>query len=213
MPSFFVQYTCNHYPALSEFNNKSADQPSTHPFEREIAGLWVEAQAGDELAYTQMLQCCAQRLRSFFTRRMNNTPEDIEDMVQETLLAVHTRRHTYDSAFPVSAWVMAIAKYKLIDFWRRHGRRDRLHDEFDETLLGQTDQQPSLGGNESNVADVDGLLSQLPEKQRQAITLIKLVGLSVAEAAQQTGQSESALKVQVHRGIKQLSHLIKRQPS
>jgi RNA polymerase sigma-70 factor (ECF subfamily) len=198
---------------LSEFNNKPAVKPSAHPFEREIGDLWTQAQSGDELAYAQMLQLCAQRLRSFFKRRMNNTPEDIEDMVQETLLAVHTRRHTYDSTFPVSAWVMAIAKYKLIDFWRRHERRDRLHDEFDETLMAQTTQQPSLGGNESNVADVDTLLSQLPEKQRQAITLIKLLGLSAAEAAQQTGQSESALKVQVHRGIKQLSQLIKRRPS
>lgn len=194
---------------MSELNNKPASLHNDHPLEREIAPLWRLAQAGDEKAYAKALQLAAQRLRSFFKRRMNNTPEDIEDMVQETLLAVHTRRHTYDSAFPVSAWITAIAKYKLIDFWRRHERRDRLHDEFDDTAVNQAINEPVLGSNASNVADVDTLLAQLPDKQRQAIKLIKLLGLSAAEAAQQTGQSESALKVQVHRGIKQLAKMVK----
>jgi RNA polymerase sigma-70 factor, ECF subfamily len=138
---------------------------------------------------------------------MNNTPEDAEDMIQETLLAIHTRRHTYDDAFPVSAWIMAIAKYKLIDFWRKHGRRDTLTDAFDDTDL---DQQSIVTTDAvtSNLADIEKLLSALPKKQRQAIELIKLLGLSVSEAAQQTGLSESALKVQVHRGIKQLTALV-----
>lgn len=198
---------------MSELNNKSATPYSDHSLERELAPLWQQAQAGDEKAYAQALRLIAQRLRSFFKRRMNNTPEDIEDMVQETLMAVHTRRHTYDSNFPVSAWINAIAKYKLIDFWRRHGRRDRLHDAFDDSAVNQAINEPALGSNASNIADVQTLLAQLPAKQRKAIELIKLLGLSVTEAAEQTGQSESALKVQVHRGIKRLANIVKKTSS
>ncbi len=195
---------------LSVFTKEAASVATSYPFEREIAPVRRLAQTGDEKAYEQALRLIAQRLRAFFRRRMNNTPEDIEDMVQETLLAIHTRRHTYDEAFPVSAWIMAIAKYKLIDFWRKHGKRDALTDEFNDTDLSQQ----SIMANDaatSNLADIQKLLIQLPEKQRQAIELIKLLGLSVSEAAHQTGLSESALKVQVHRGIKQLTALVAKQ--
>ncbi len=194
----------------NEFNDKTASVTTSHPFEREIAPIWRQAQTGDEKAYEQALRLIAQRLRAFFRRRMNNTPEDAEDMVQETLMAIHTRRHTYDDAFPVSAWIMAIAKYKLIDFWRKHSRRETLTDEFDDTDF---DQQSIVTTDAvtSNLADIEKLLSALPKKQRQAIELIKLLGLSVSEAAQQTGLSESALKVQVHRGIKQLAALVAKQ--
>jgi RNA polymerase sigma-70 factor (ECF subfamily) len=197
---------------LNEFHHKPVALTSDHPFEREMAPIWMLAQAGDEKAYAQALRLIAQRLRVYFRRRMNNTPEDAEDMVQETLMAVHTRRHTYDAAFPVSAWIMAIAKYKLIDFWRRQSRKEKLNDAFDDTDLSQ--QSPiSADSQASNLADIHKLLSQLPDKQRQAIELIKLLGLSVSEAAQQTGLSESALKVQVHRGIKQLNALVTKQTS
>ena len=194
----------------NEFNSKTVSVATGHPFERVIAPIWRLAQTGDEKAYEQALRLIAQRLRAFFRRRMNNTPEDAEDMVQETLLAIHTRRHTYDDAFPVSAWIMAIAKYKLIDFWRKHGRRETLTDEFDDTDLSQQSIIATEAAS-SNLADIQKLLHQLPEKQRQAIELIKLLGLSVSEAAQQTGLSESALKVQVHRGIKQLAALVAKQ--
>jgi len=192
---------------LNVFIEKATAVTTGHPFELEIAPIWRLAQTGDEKAYEQALRLIAQRLRSFFRRRMNNTPEDAEDMVQETLLAIHTRRHTYDDAFPVSAWIMAIAKYKLIDFWRKHGRRDTLTDEFDDADLSQQSTVTTEAVT-SNVADIQKLLRTLPDKQRQAIELIKILGLSVSEAAQQTGLSESALKVQVHRGIKQLAALV-----
>lgn len=195
---------------LNVFNIETSALADSHPFEREIAPIWRLAQTGDEKAYEQALRLIAQRLRSYFRRRMSHTPEDAEDMVQETLLAIHTRRHTYDNAYPVSAWIIAIAKYKLIDFWRKHGRRDTLTDEFNDTDLSQQSIIATEAAS-SNLADIQKLLSQLPDKQRQAIELIKLQGLSVSEAAQQTGLSESALKVQVHRGIKQLAALVAKQ--
>lgn len=102
---------------------------------------------------------------------------------------------------------MAIARHKLIDVWRRRGRRDALHDAFedvDEALLAS---EPDDGGAKR---DLVVLLKDLPEAQRQAIVLTKLEGLSVAEAAASTGASESAIKVQVHRGLKRLAELVRR---
>ena len=92
-------------------------------FESDIRPLWALAQAGDEGAYRQALERMARRLRAYYRRRMPNLLDDVEDLVQETLLAVHLQRGTYDPSFAVSAWFTAIARHKLIDLWRRRGRR------------------------------------------------------------------------------------------
>jgi len=175
-------------------------------FESGLKPLWMRAQAGDSAAYAQALHRIAQRLRGYFRRRMHSLPDDVEDLVQETLLALHLQRGTYDPTLPVSAWVLAIARHKLVDLWRRRGRRDDLHDaldEVDETMLA------AAPGDGSAQRDLARLLSTLPEAQRQAILLTKVEGLSVAEASSRTGASESAIKVQVHRGLKRLALLVK----
>ena len=175
--------------------------------EQVLKPLWLRAQDGDEGAYRQCLTLLSSRLRAYLRRRLTAQPDEVEDLVQETLLALHLQRGTYDSSLPVSAWAVAIARHKLIDAWRRRGRRDALHDAFedvDEALLAS---EPDDGGAKR---DLGVLLSDLPEAQRQAIVLTKLEGLSVAEAAASTGASESAIKVQVHRGLKRLAELVRR---
>jgi RNA polymerase sigma-70 factor, ECF subfamily len=175
-------------------------------FESGLKPLWLRAQSGDEVAYRESLLRIAVRLRAFLRRRLQAMPDDVEDLVQETLLAVHTHRGTYDPALPVSAWVLAIARHKLADFWRRRGRHETLHDpleDVDEELLG-IDQQEGPARR-----DLDQLLQTLPQAQRLAIELTKIAGLSVAEAAQRTGATESAIKVQVHRGLKRLAGLVR----
>jgi RNA polymerase sigma-70 factor (ECF subfamily) len=127
--------------------------------------------------------------------------------VQEALLAIHTSRHTYDLREPFTPWVHAIAHYKLID----HMRATRLADaslpiEDAEAIIADADE---LAAAES-AADLDTLLAQLPEKMRRAIQCVKIEGLSVAEAARRCGMSESAVKVNVHRGLKALSQSIAR---
>ncbi len=147
------------------------------------------------------------RLRAYLKRRLSAFPDEVEDLVQETLLALHLQRGTYDPALPVSAWAVAIARHKLVDLWRRRGRRDNLHDaieDVDEQLL------VADRGDGGARRDLAILLKDLPDAQRQAIVLTKLEGLSVAEAAAQTGASESAIKVQVHRGLKRLAALVRR---
>lgn len=174
--------------------------------EARLKPLWLRAQQGDEMAYRTALELIASRVRGFLRRRMQSTPDEIEDLVQETLLALHLQRGTFDPAMPVSAWVTAIARHKLVDLWRRRGRRENLHDaldDVDETLLVA---EPVEDGTQR---DLERLLQGLPDVQRQAIVLTKIEGLSVAEASMRTGISESAIKVQVHRGLKKLAQWVK----
>jgi RNA polymerase sigma-70 factor (ECF subfamily) len=174
--------------------------------EDRLRGLLVQGLDGDAAAYRQFLRDLAAHLRGFLRRRLQRIPDEVEDLVQETLLAVHNQRHTYDRAQPLTAWVHAIAKYKLIDFLRRRAGRDDLTEPLDEEL--------EVFASVDNAAaearrDVAKLLAGLPEKQRQAIVCMKLEGLSVVETAARTGMSESAVKVYVHRGLKALALMIR----
>ena len=183
------------------------DSAKQNDFETGLKPIWLRAQAGDEAAYRQALMLVATRLRAYLRRRMQSLPDEVEDLVQETLLALHLQRGTYDPATPVSAWVLAVARHKLIDLWRRRGRQDALHDPLDDFGDGQLSAEGS--GDSEARRDLGRLLEGLPEAQRLAIVLTKVEGLSVAEAAQRTGASESAIKVQVHRGLKRLAALVK----
>ncbi len=174
--------------------------------EERLHRLLVGALAGDAAAYRAFLADLGAHLRGFLRRRLERLPDDIEDLVQETLLAVHNQRHTYDPGLPLTAWVHAIARYKLVDFLRRRSTREAL----DRPL---EDEQEWLGTAETESAgtkrDLAALLSRLPDRQRLPIVHMKLEGLTAAEAARRTGMSESAVKVGVHRGLKALAALIR----
>lgn len=175
-------------------------------FESTLKPMWLRAQAGDALAYRDALAKIAQRLRRFYGRRLQALPDEVEDLVQETLLALHMQRGTYDNTLPVSSWVFAIARHKLVDLWRRRGRRDNLNDSLDDLT---EDQHPLAQEELPSRRDLAVLLEQLPESQQQAILLTKIEGLSMAEASERSGVSVAALKVQVHRGLKQLAALVR----
>ena len=168
--------------------------------ERLLAGL-----AGDNAAYADFLRELCAHLRAFLRHRLARYPDEVEDLVQEALLAVHNQRHTYDARQPLTAWVHAIARYKLVDFLRQRGGRDALTVELDdaEALFATEDHAATAARR-----DLGRLLARLPDGQRRPITLTKLEGLSVQEAAQATGMSESAIKVAVHRGLKALARMI-----
>ncbi len=173
--------------------------------EDRLRGLFVLGLAGDAKAYQAFLKDMSAHLRAFFKRRLASLPDDIEDLVQETLLALHNQRHTYHSNQPLTAWVHAIARYKLVDLFRARGAREALHEPLDDDLLvfaaSDTDASDAR-------RDLGKLLEQLPDKQRLPIQHMKLEGLSVIETAQATGMSESAVKVGVHRGLRALAALL-----
>jgi RNA polymerase sigma-70 factor (ECF subfamily) len=175
--------------------------------EDRLRDLLIRGLAGDAAAYHTFLKELSTRLRAFFRARLARLPDEVEDLVQETLLAVHNQRHTYDAGQPLTAWVHAIARYKLIDLLRRRSGRDALNDPLDD------DDQDLLASSDTEAAearrDLAKLLERLPERQRLPIVHVKLEGLSVAETARMTGMSEAAVKVGVHRGLKALAALIR----
>jgi RNA polymerase sigma-70 factor (ECF subfamily) len=158
---------------------------------------------GDEAAHRAFLMEAAALLRGYFRNRLRSAPEDAEDLVQETLVALHTRRDTYDPAFPLTAWMYAIARYRLIDHLRRAKRR--AHSSLDGLDLGEVD--PQYDASDAR-RDIAVLLEKLPEKQRTAIRLVKLEERSVREASSLTGLSESDIKISIHRGMKTLMRLM-----
>jgi RNA polymerase sigma-70 factor (ECF subfamily) len=156
--------------------------------------------AGDGKAYEILLRRLNCFLRTYYSRRLGSgRAADAEDLLQETLIAMHARRLTYDTTRPFTAWVHAIARYKLIDHLRRTKRRaeDPLDDP--DILFGSEDANAA----EAHI-DVEQLLRRLPEKTRRLIRDVKIEGLSTAEAAARHEMSESAVKVGVHRGLKSL---------
>ena len=181
--------------------------PGADDFEAALRPLWVRAQRGDDAAYREALRRIAVRLRGWLRRRLQSVPDEVEDLVQETLLAIHLQRGTYDPAVPVSRWVLAIARHKLIDLWRRRGRRDALNDPLDDVAEGAL---PAVSDELPVQRDLATLLGKLPPAQQHAITMTKLEGLSMAEASARSGVSVSALKVQVHRGLKRLAELARK---
>ncbi|WP_250627744.1 sigma-70 family RNA polymerase sigma factor [Pinirhizobacter soli] len=163
-----------------------------------LAGL-----AGDAAQYRAFLEGLTGHMRAYLRRRLPKAQDDVEDILQETLLAVHNARHTYREGQPLTAWLHAIARYKLMDFFRAHARREALHDPFDdehERIFAASDDEPANARR-----DIGVLLETLPDRHRLPIVFVKLQGLSVAEASLASGMSESAIKVGVHRGLKALA--------
>lgn len=174
--------------------------------EDRLRDLMVHGLAGDATAYHAFLGQLSAHLRAFLRGRLTRMPEEVEDLVQETLLAVHNQRHTYDPGQPLTAWAHAIARYKLIDMLRRRAGREALHDSLED--VGELLALPANDAAESR-RDLVRLLDRLPDRHRLPILHVKLEGLSVAETARLTGMSESAVKVGVHRGLKALAALVR----
>ena len=174
--------------------------------EDRLRDLMLRGLGGDSAAYHAFLHELSAHLRAFLRKRLVRLPDDVEDLVQETLLAVHNQRHTYESGQPLTAWIHAIARYKLVDLWRRHAGREAMNDPLDDDLAVFASSDAEAADARRDLAK---LLQRLPERQRLPIQYMKLEGLSVVEAARATGMSESAVKVGVHRGLKALAAMIR----
>jgi RNA polymerase sigma-70 factor, ECF subfamily len=168
--------------------------------EPELKRLMMLGLSGDGRAHHAFLSAMATRLRGFFRSRLGASRDDAEDLVQETLIALHTKRDTFDPSYPVTAWAYAIARYRLIDHWRRKKVRGEQVSVDEIDLLSVPAQDEASDAKR----DVWRLLERLPQKQRDAIQLVKIDGVSVRDAAVRLGLSESDVKVSAHRGLKSL---------
>jgi RNA polymerase sigma-70 factor (ECF subfamily) len=172
-----------------------------------LRALMLAGLNGDEASHKALLTKLSTYLRAYYKGRLTRIgrgPADAEDLVQETVIAIHTRRHTYDRSQLFTPWVYAIARYRLVDYLRRT-KMSGMNVPIEEAaeVLGVDDQ----GAVESTL-DLENLMSQISPNVRQVMRYVKLDGLSVSETAARTGMSPSAVKVCVHRGLKALSRLI-----
>ena len=168
--------------------------------EATLSRLAALAQTGDRQAYSALLTAAQSRLRRYFARKI--MPHQLDDLVQDTLLAVHRKLASYDPARPFMPWLAAIARYRWVDQLRLSYRAAEVG--LDEDIAEEAD--------EDGLARIslDRLFQTLPPGQVRAIELVRIEGRSVREAAAATGQSESLIKINIHRGLKRLTAMIEK---
>jgi len=167
--------------------------------EETLRDLMCRSQAGDKQAYAVLLEQTGKWLTRFFAQKI--AADAVDDLVQDTLISLHRKRASYDPSRAFLPWLAAIARYRWVDRLRltyRHAA-DELIDQHSEAS-----HEDVVGAKIS----IDRLLHQLPEAQALVIRLVKIDGLSIAEACTKTGQSEPLVKVNIHRGLKKLAALI-----
>lgn len=182
----------------------------TRAFDHDLASeadwprLMAAAQDGDRAAYERLLRAILPFIRAVAARH-HRAPDRIEDVAQDVLLTVHRVRHTYDPARPFGPWLAAIARRRSIDLLRRQRRIGAV--ETSDAAAYETFADPGANkGTEARdtTADLARTLRSLPQGQREALELVKLRELSLADAARLSGRSVGALKVNVHRALKTL---------
>lgn len=167
------------------------------------ADLMRAANRGDTASYRRLLAALAPALRSFAGRafaRSGLSRDEVEDAVQETLLAVHLKRHTWDEHQPLLPWVKAIARNKVIDALRRKG--GNLHVPIDDVSDTLADDRVVDAGHSSDVASA---VSFLKERDRAIVVAMSIEGASARDMAERLAMSEGAVRVALHRALKSLA--------
>lgn len=158
---------------------------------------------GDEAAYKRLLTDLSRALRATVRRGfsgINARPNEVEDVVQEVMLAIHLKRHTWDQSKPITPWIMAIARNKMIDDLRRKGRRTEV------SIDGMLDTLESGGHEDAIYAyDVGRVLTSLNGRNREIVQAITIDGHSALDVANKFGMTEVAVRVALHRSLKALA--------
>lgn len=172
-----------------------ADEPT-------LARLMAASQRGDKQAYTVLLTEVQLWLERYFRRRCASAM--LDDLVQEVMLAVHRKRASWDATRPFLPWLAAIARYRWVDHLRKVYRNEE--DALEDHDAAEDSAEDAVLARLS----LERMFVQIPDRQSEAIELVKIEGLSIAEAAERSGQSESAVKVNIHRGLKKLAALVEK---
>jgi RNA polymerase sigma-70 factor, ECF subfamily len=175
--------------------------------EADLDELMRAANRGDAYAYRNLLRLLAPLLRGFARHafvRFGSPTEDVEDVVQETLLAMHLKRHTWIETRPLLPWVRAIAQNKLLDHLRRAGRGRHVPiDAFEDLLVAV--EPPSV----VNGLDADVAIGKLKGRQRDVVVAISIEGQSAREVAERLGMTEGHVRVVLHRALRSLSKVLR----
>ncbi len=161
--------------------------------------LMAAAQGGQAAPYRRLLSELRPWLVRYFGRRL--PPANVEDAVQDVLIAIHAKRHTWDPARPFGPWLAGIARYKWIDRLRAAARHAA--DPLPESLA-----TPDHEASVTSAVVLHSLMATLKPAQADVIRLVKIDGLSIEEAAAHTGQSVSLVKVNIHRGLGRLARIV-----
>jgi RNA polymerase sigma-70 factor (ECF subfamily) len=170
--------------------------------DHELAALLALAQQGDARAYERFLLGACRVLRPFLARRLRE-PDLAEDVLQDTLLAIHRARHTHSPGRPVGPWLYVICQHRIADFHRQRRRMARVQ-------VADVEPPAPVGDHATTqpAAVALDVLGRLPGKQRRVIELLKLRDLSVREVADHIGMSESAVKVTAFRGYQAMRKMM-----
>jgi RNA polymerase sigma-70 factor (ECF subfamily) len=195
--------------------NKLKDRPNcsvgarVREREGEWTGLMRSAMSGDSAAYHRLLKAVTPVLRAAARRGLSRAGQPVdqsEDIVQDILLAVHLKRHTWDADAPFAPWLFAIARNKLIDSLRRRGRRVFVNiDDFAETIPGEPAAETASAG------EVATQLQSLPARQRDVLQAIAVDSASIKDTAAKFAMSEGAVRVALHRGLASLTAKLREQ--
>ena len=168
---------------------------------RRRSALMARTQAGDQEAYRALLADIGPALQSFLRRRVSDQSE-VEDVLQDVLMAMHRARHTFDARRPLEPWIFTIARNVAIDHARQRISRGNW-----EVLVDELPERAGSGALPDPVR-LDQALAKLPPAQREAFEMLKLEGLTVTAAAERVGTTPGALKVRAHRAYKALRALL-----
>jgi len=173
-------------------------------------GRWTElmraANRGDASAYQRVLAELAPVLRAIVSRGSScgSGSADVEDVVQDILLAIHLKRHTWDERRPLLPWVRAIASNKFVDNLRKRDRHVRVPlDDIAERLADTRSFDDTSG------IDVSRMLATLKKRQRQIVQAISIEGTSASQIAGRLAMTEGAVRVALHRALHSLAKAVR----
>lgn len=168
--------------------------------------LLALANTGDSRAYATFLRTITPVLRGVVRAKGGGLGEAVcEDVLQEVLLAVHLKRHTWQEGAPVRPWLYAIARYKVVDAFRARGGRVEVPiEDFDEVFAAEAGPDPT------EAADMAKMIGLLDDRSGRIVRMIGIEGVSTAEAGQALNMTEGAVRVALHRAFKTLASLRER---
>ncbi|OXS99412.1 hypothetical protein B7H23_14730 [Notoacmeibacter marinus] len=176
-------------------------QMTAPPSTPDLDGLFTAGLEGDRIAYQRFLDEVARTMRAFLRKKMaGGGTADVEDVVQDVLIAVHTKRHSWRPDKPVAAWLFAIARYKAIDHWRSQSRHSHLDIADFESVLSDNQSEPVILDHE-----LERAVGALSGRSREVVSEISLKGQSISDTAKTLGMSEGAVRVAFHRGLSALN--------